>query len=104
MPLPQLTAEQREQALAKAAEARAARAKIKASLKGGETTLAELLTRCATDEQVRKLRVAEVLRSLPGVGPVRAGKIMANLEIPDNRRLGGLGEKQRSGLNTVLGN
>ena len=41
MALPKLTDEQRKQALAKAAEARKARAELKASLKRGDTTLKE---------------------------------------------------------------
>ena len=43
MALPQLTDEQRKAALEKAAEARKARAELKASLKRGETTLQDVL-------------------------------------------------------------
>ena len=45
---PVLTPEQREQALAKAAEARRARAELKEKLKMGSLTLPELLAKPAT--------------------------------------------------------
>ena len=45
MALPKLTDEQRKEALAKAAEARKARAELKEKLKRGGTNLKEVLTR-----------------------------------------------------------
>jgi transposase len=76
MPLPPpLTEEQRRQALEKAAIARRKRAELKEELKAGRTTLADLLER-TTDEIVGKMKVSTVLESLPGVGRVRAKKIM----------------------------
>ena len=47
---PVLTPEQREQALAKAAEARRARAELKERLKMGSLTLPELLERADGDD------------------------------------------------------
>ena len=38
-----------------------------------------------------KLKVVSVLESLPGVGKVRAQRLMAELEISESRRLRGLG-------------
>jgi len=38
------------------------------------------------------------LEKLPGVGKVRARRIMAELEISESRRLRGLGTKQRAAL------
>ena len=48
--LPSMTDEQREAALAKAAAARRERAEIKALLKTGSITLAEVFERAETDE------------------------------------------------------
>ena len=45
-----------------------------------------------------KLKVVSVLESLPGVGKVRARRIMAELDISESRRLRGLGRNQREGL------
>jgi guanylate kinase len=69
---PSLTPEQRQAALAKAAEARRARAEIKERLKMGSITLAELLTQADTDDMVAGIKVLAVLESLPGVGKVKA--------------------------------
>ncbi|SBW26434.1 hypothetical protein FDG2_4925 [Candidatus Protofrankia californiensis] len=44
------------------------------------------------------MKVAAVLESLPGVGRVRATRIMERLAISDSRRLRGLGAKQRAAL------
>lgn len=97
MPLPILTEEQRKQALEKAAEARRKRAEIKQQLKTGKLTLAEMLRR-PEDVTVGKMKVSSVLESLPGVGKVRARKIMERLDISSSRRIRGLGGKQKDAL------
>ena len=100
MPLPPpLTEEQRRQALEKAALARRQRADLKDQLKSGRTTLKELLGR-TDDEVVGKMKVATVLESLPGVGRVRARKLMERLDISESRRMRGLGAKQKENLLT----
>jgi DNA uptake protein ComE-like DNA-binding protein len=93
---PQLTPEQRQAALAKAAEARAARAEIKARLRNESLSLAEALE--SDDNNVGKLKVVSLLESLPGVGKVKARKIMEEVGIADNRRVQGLGSQQRQSL------
>ena len=98
---PQLTPEQRTADLAKAAEARAARAEIKARLKMGSMTLADALA--SNDVNVAKLKVVSLLESLPGVGKVKARRIMEDIEIADNRRVQGLGAQQRAKLLELLG-
>lgn len=97
MPLPTLTDEQRKQALEKAAEARRKRAELKAQLKSGKLTLKDILARSG-DDTVGKMKVSTVLESLPGVGKVRAAKIMEKLDISATRRVRGLGAKQREAL------
>ncbi|MBW3595445.1 MAG: integration host factor [Actinobacteria bacterium] len=98
MPLPPpLTEEQRRQALAKAAIARRKRAELKDELKRGATSLKDLLGR-TDDEIVGKMKVSTVLESLPGVGRVRAKKIMERLDISESRRMRGLGQKQKDNL------
>src|SRR5699024_373919 len=93
--LPKLTDEQRKQALAKAAEARKARAELKASLKRGDTTLKDVLEKAETDEIIGKTKVSALLEALPKVGKVKAREIMEDLEIAQTRRLRGLGDRQR---------
>jgi len=97
MPLPTLTEEQRKEALAKAAEARRKRAELKAQLKAEKVTLRDILAR-QDEDVVGKMKVSSVLESLPGVGKVRARKIMEELEISTSRRVRGLGAKQKDHL------
>ena len=97
MPLPVLTEEQRKQALEKAAEARRKRAELKGQLKSGKLTLTDVLSR-EGDDTVGKMKVSTVLESLPGVGKVRARKIMERLDISASRRVRGLGAKQRDSI------
>ena len=52
------------------------------------------------DDTVGKMKVSNVLESLPGVGKVRARKIMEKLDISASRRVRGLGAKQRESLLT----
>ncbi|MCE9622026.1 MAG: integration host factor [Actinomycetia bacterium] len=98
---PQLTPEQRANALAKAAEARVARAELKNKLKMGTVTLADALK--STSNTVGKLKVVALLESLPGVGKVKARKIMDDIGIADNRRVQGLGQQQKISLLDQLG-
>lgn len=98
---PQLTQEQREAALAKAAAARAARADIKARLKNQSLTLAEALA--SNDENIAKLKVVSMLESLPKLGKVKARRLMDEIGIADNRRVQGLGAQQRAALLERLG-
>ena len=99
MPLPTLTPEQREQALAKAAEARKRRAELKGQLKSEKLSLRDVLNRQG-DEVIGKMKVSSVLESLPGVGKVRARRIMERLDISATRRVRGLGAKQKDALLT----
>lgn len=99
MPLPPaLTPEQRLAALEKAAEARRRRAVVKEQLKSGDLTLKELFEQGDRDEILAKLKCVSVLESLPGVGKVKARRLMGELDISESRRLRGLGEHQRRKL------
>ena len=98
MALPSLTPEQRAAALEKAAAARKARAELKVRLKSSGTSLDAVLADGASDEVVGKMKVVAVLEAMPGVGKVRAQRIMERLEISPSRRVRGLGAKQREAL------
>lgn len=99
MPLPpSLSPEQRQAALEKAAQARRQRAELKEQLKMGSVTLAELLERAGSDELVGKMKVVSVLESLPGLGKVKARRLMEQIGISETRRLQGLGSNQREAL------
>jgi DNA uptake protein ComE-like DNA-binding protein len=101
MPLPpSLDSAQRQAALEKAAAARRQRAELKEKLKAGSLSLSELLAQGERDDAVAKLKVVTVLESLPGVGKVKARRIMEELEISESRRVRGLGTHQRKALLT----
>ena len=50
------------------------------------------------DDLARKTQAAQVVRALPGVGKARAAAIMERAGIPAERRVGGLGARQREQL------
>ncbi|MDQ2648223.1 MAG: integration host factor [Actinomycetota bacterium] len=100
---PVLSAEQREQALAKAAEARRARAELKERLKMGSLRLADLLEQADGDDHVGKMKVLAVIEALPGVGKVKARRTMEEIGIADTRRVRGLGEQQKKALLEAFG-
>ena len=79
MALPTLSDEQRAQNLKKAAEARHARAELREKIKNGEVTLESVLN--SEDE---------------------AAKIMDEIAVADNRRVQGLGARQREALLEIL--
>lgn len=99
MPLPPLLSpDQRAAALQKAAAARRQRAELKDKLKMGSLSLKELLDQAERDEVVAKMKVVAVLESLPGVGKVKARRLMQDVGISETRRVQGLGDKQRKSL------
>ena len=101
---PALTPEQRQAALAKAAEARRVRAAVKERLKAGELTFPQVLDLASTDELIAGIKILAILESLPGVGKVKARRAMTEIGIADTRRLRGLGDQQRRALLAAFGN
>jgi hypothetical protein len=93
-----LTPQERADALRKAAAARTTRAAAKERLKSGELTIAQLISSGESDDAIARMRVAELLEALPGIGQVRAAAIMEQLGIAASRRARGLGIHQRRAL------
>lgn len=102
MALPKLSDADRKLALEKAAQARAARAELRAKIKSGEMTVAQVLDK-VDDPVVARLKVSALLESLPGFGKAKAAKVMAELDISESRRVKGLGIRQREDLLARLG-
>jgi len=96
--IPPLSDDQRQQARNAATEARRRRAEIKQSLRSGERTLTEVLELAERDDVIAHTKVIDVLKALPRVGAVRAGRVMERLDIAANRRLRGLGKHQTAAL------
>lgn len=98
MALPQLTDQQRAEALEKAAAARKIRAELKDKLKHGHIHLSKVLKDAENDDILGKMKVSTLLEALPKVGKVKASEIMTELEIAPTRRIRGLGDRQRKAL------
>lgn len=98
MPVPELTAEQRRAALEKAAAVRRERAAVKNRLKNSGASLTEVLQVGQKDDVVGKMRVADLLQSMPGLGKVRARNLMDRVGISPTRRVRGLGVNQIAAL------
>ena len=61
-------------------------------------TLAELHEQGERDEVVGKMKVLAVLESLPGLGKVKARRLMDTIGISETRRVQGLGVNQKEAL------
>jgi len=99
---PARTDEQRSEALVKALATRQERARVRAALRDRSLNPVDVL-RGAADEPVwATMRVSWLLEAVPGIGPVRADRIMESVGIARSRRIQGLGERQRTALIAVL--
>ena len=103
MALPPLTPEQRQAALEKAAASRRERAEVKNRLKASGTTIDDVLAQGQTNEVIGKMRVVDLLQSMPGLGKVRARQMMERLGISESRRVRGLGTNQLAALEREFG-
>ncbi|QPK82092.1 integration host factor MihF [Schaalia sp. ZJ405] len=95
MVLPELTPQQRAQALEKATQARKRRAEVKAALKNRQMTVSEVFQLAEHDEAIAKMKAVTMLESLPRVGATTAAKLLDEFNIVASRRIRGLGPIQR---------
>ncbi len=102
MAVPELTPEERQQALEKAKAARTKRAKVREDLKSGAISLKDVLD-MKDDPVIGRMKAFTLIETLPGYGEAKASKIMAEIGIAESRRLKGLGERQRAALLERLG-
>lgn len=98
MAVPEITDEQRRKALARASQVRHERHELLAGIKDARIDPAGVLMRRDGDGVVERTRVLAFVKAWPGYGDAKARKLMAGLGIAENRRLGGLGIRQRQGL------
>ena len=95
--MPTLTAEERAAALEKAKKARLARAQFKQALKSGEKTFEDAFA-LQKDEAIGRIKVTELLQTLPQIGMNKTAAIMEEIGIASSRRLKGLGQRQIEAL------
>ncbi len=96
--VPARTDAQRSEALAAAIEARRERSRLRTALKARQMSAVDVLVGAQTNPLWAGLKVAWLLECLPGVGRVRAERMMSALGIATSRRVQGLGERQRAAL------
>ncbi|ALL79411.1 hypothetical protein AD006_29525 (plasmid) [Pseudonocardia sp. EC080610-09] len=98
MVVPHLTAHERAAALDKALAARRVRAQVKARLQCAEISIEEVLQQSETSDALKQMKVSDLIEALPNFGAGRTQALMARLGIAPNRRIRGLGERQRTAL------
>ncbi len=104
MAVPELSAEQRRAALEKAAVVRRERAEVKNRLKNSGASLSDVLKQGQdNNEVVGKMKVVDLLQAMPGLGKVRARKLMEEIGISESRRVRGLGANQIAALEREFG-
>jgi guanylate kinase len=97
---PKLSAQERRDALKAAVAARRTRAAFKEEIKVGKKSWKDAFS--AQDESIKKMRVRELIESLPGVGEVRAKNILEKAGISPTRRVGGVGRSQYEKLLEIM--
>lgn len=99
-PPPSLDPEVRRRNAQLAIEARRERSKMKNALKEGSLSLREILE--SSSAAAQRMRVIELLTSLPQMGPLRGESLMEKVGISRTRRIAGLGVRQRRELLTLV--
>jgi guanylate kinase len=85
--------------------ARRARAEVKRQVASRERTALDVAESAWAGEATAPeatLRVSELLKSIPSLGPTRSERVMADLGIAASKRVGGLGARQRTELRRYL--
>jgi len=97
---PERSLNQRMDALARANEIRIQRAQLKRDLKAGRRSIQSLLLE--PPEYVETAKVFDMLLAVPKYGRVKVNKILAHCRIAPSKTIGGLSERQRSELVSLL--
>ncbi len=93
---PSRSREQRLQALKLANQIRSARAQLKRDLASTRIELAQVLAR--PPQCAQRAKVLDLLLLLPKIGPVKAGRMLAQCRIAHAKTLAGLSDRQRAAL------
>jgi hypothetical protein len=97
---PTRSAAQRQSALERANAIRVQRAALKRDLKAGERRLADVLAKPA--DWVLTAKVHDLLVCVPGIGAVKANRILQQCRVSGSKTVGGLSDRQRSELVQTL--
>jgi len=97
---PERSLTQRLDALQRANEIRTKRAQLKKDLKGGRASIHALLEN--PPEYVKTAKVMDMLLAVPKYGRVKAHKVLQQCRISPSKTIGGLSERQRTELVSLL--
>jgi hypothetical protein len=97
---PERSLHQRLDALQRANAIRSERARLKRDLKAGRYSIHTLLL--DPPEFVETAKVFDMLLAVPKYGRVKVNKILAHCRISPSKTIGGLSERQRSELVSLL--
>ena len=97
---PERSLTQRMDALQRANDIRTRRAQLKRDLKGGRVTIHALLN--APPEYLETAKVFDMLLAVPKYGRVKVNKILQQCRISPSKTIGGLSERQRTELVSLL--
>ena len=97
---PERSLVQRMDALQRANEIRTQRAQLKRDLKAGRVSIQELLLR--PPDYLETAKVFDMLLAVPKYGRVKVNKILVQCRISPSKTIGGLSERQRTELVSML--
>ncbi len=97
---PERTLNQRMDALQKANVIRSQRATLKKDLKAGRTTIHSLLQ--DPPDYLETAKVVDMLLAVPKYGRVKAHRVLQSCRISPSKTIGGLSERQRAELVSLL--
>jgi hypothetical protein len=99
-----ISPDQRAHGVVAAARSRAARARLLSGLRSGALTLSQVWAAVDADKRspAARTRLVTVLRALPGIGEARAQMVLSQVGLTPDRRLAGLGQRQRDGIAAAL--
>ena len=97
---PERSLDQRMDALKRANDIRTARAKLKKDLKAGRCTIHTILL--APPEYLLTAKVFDMLLAVPKYGRVKTNRILNQCRISPSKTIGGLSERQRTELISLL--
>ena len=98
--VPGRSADQRREALTLANDVRTKRAALKAKLKNGRVSIAALIA--GPPQYAASAKVTELLKALPGYGPVKVARLLERCRVSPHKTIGGLNERQRAELSRAL--
>ncbi|CAB4923709.1 unannotated protein [freshwater metagenome] len=97
---PERSRVQRMEALQRANQIRTERAQLKRDLRAGRTSIDRLLV--DPPEFLETAKVFDMLLATPKYGRVKANKVLQQCRISPSKTVGGLSERQRTELVTLL--